>query len=538
VSADLAALLAAAEPVEPRPLDGLVVRLRALDPALSVVVPAAGGDALDVPAVRGVTADSRAVPAGALFVAIPGGHADGHAFAAAAVRAGASAILVDHALPDLGVPQIVVAKVRPALAEAAAWWYGDPSRSLGVVGITGTDGKTTTSFMAAAAFARAGIPVGLVGTVATQIGGRREAKPEHGTTPEAPALQRALLAMVRAGDRAAVIETTSHGLAMDRVAAIGYDVAIFTNLTHEHLELHGTFEAYRAAKVSLFERLAVSQRNPAKSVPGWPRTGIVNADDPSAPAFEAATRRAAATLLTYGRAERADIRLTGSTADGGGQALSYLLRGAPRSLRLRMSGLYNAHNALAAVALGAAIGLDPGAVEAGLAEVVVPGRMQRIKRGQPFDVVVDYAHGPASLALVLDELAAAAAARGGGLIAVFGSAGERDVEKRPLMGRVAAERCRRVIVTDEDPRGEDRDAILRQIAAGAHAAAAPGLEAVEQIADRGAAIREALRRAGPGDAVLLAGKGHESTILYADHAQPWDEAREVATALGELGWTG
>jgi UDP-N-acetylmuramoyl-L-alanyl-D-glutamate--2,6-diaminopimelate ligase len=225
-------------------------------------------------------------------------------------------------------------------------------------------------------------------------------------------------------------------------------------------------------------------------------------------------------------------------ADSGGQDVSYLLRGSPRKLRLQMGGRYNAHNALAVVALGAALGLDPGAVEAGLTEVVVPGRMQRVQRGQPFDVVVDYAHSPASLALVLDELAATATARGGGVIAVFGSAGERDLEKRPLMGRVAAERCRLVIVTDEDPRGEERGAILRQIAAGAHAAAASGLEAVEEIADRGTAIREALRRAGPGDVVLLAGKGHESTILYGDHTQPWDEAREAATALGELGWTG
>jgi len=345
--------------------------------------------------------------------------------------------------------------------------------------------------------------------------------------------------MVAAGDRAAILETTSHGLAQERVGGISYDVAIFTNLSHEHLEFHGSFEAYRAAKVSLFERLATGASNPPKPSIGWPRTGIVNADDPAGPIFAAATRAARARLLTYGRARDADVRLIDLGEEAGRLRVAHEAAGRVETLRLRLGGRFNAHNALAAVALGLALGLDARAVRAGLEALpAVPGRMEQIEAGQPFGVVVDYAHSPASLALVLDELGPAARARGGGLIAVFGSAGERDRDKRPMMGRIAGERCRLVIVTDEDPRGEDRQTILQEIAAGASAAGRIVGRDVLLIADRKAAIREAVARARPGDIVLLAGKGHEVTILYARHAEPWDERSEALAALAEHGWTG
>ncbi|MES2209017.1 MAG: UDP-N-acetylmuramyl-tripeptide synthetase [Chloroflexota bacterium] len=522
------ALLQAAEPTEPRAVSGLVDRLRALGEAVAVVQPERGapspggsGEARRVPplgaahdtVVRGVTADSRGVVPGSLFVAISGARVDGHRFAADAERAGAAALLVEHLLPGRSIPQIVVQRTRPMLAEASAWWYGDPSRELGVVGVTGTDGKTSTSLLAAAGLAAAGISTGLLGTVATQIGGLREANPEHSTTPESPALQRALRAMVRAGDRAAVIETTSHGLAMDRVRAVAYDIAIFTNLSHEHLELHGTPEAYRAAKRRLFESLAQAGIDHRRDRPDWPRTGIVNLDDPSAATFVDATIAAGARLVTFGASAAADIRLETVAEDGGGLQVGYARAGSPRRFRLRMGGRFNAWNALAAAALGWALDLDADAFEAGMEALdPVPGRMQRIERGQPFDVIVDYAHSPASLAMLLDELGPVAEARGGGLIAVFGSAGERDREKRPMMGRIAAQRCRLVVVTDEDPRAEDRNAIMAAIAAGAVAAAARP------------------------EAVLLAGKGHEATIQYADHEQPWSEQAEAEAALAELGW--
>ena len=534
----IAERLAAAEPADGRPLADLLERLQGegrLRDGAGGAHGAAGGAHGSV--VRGLAFDSRQVVQGALFVAIPGEHADGHAYVAAAARAGAVAAIVERPV-EAPISQLVVDHPRRALASAAAWWYGDPSRELGVIGITGTDGKTTTSFLAVAALEAAGISAGLLGTAALEIGDTREPNTEHATTPAAPRLQALLRAMVPAGDRAAVVETPSHGLAQERVAGIAYDIARVTNLSHEHLEFHGSFEAYRAAKVSLFERLAEGPGNPAKAGVAWPRTGIVNVDDPAAEAFAAATRAAGARLLTYGRATGADIRLMAVAEEEGRLRVDYATDDGPVTLRLRLAGRFTAHNALAVVALGRAIGLDASPVRRGMEALpAVPGRMERIEAGQPFTVVVDYAHSPASLTLVLDELGAALAP-GGSLIAVFGSAGERDVEKRPMMGRIAAERCRLVVITDEDPRGEDAEAILREIGAGAEAAGRAIGKDVLLIADRRLAIREALAAARPGDSVLLAGKGHEATILYADHAEPWDEAAEARSALAELGYAG
>ena len=529
----IAERLAAAEPPAGRPLAELMARLE----AEGRVRGRTGEAGIAGETIRGLAFDSRQVRPGSLFVAIPGEHADGHAFVRAAADAGAVAAVVERPL-DVPIAQLVVDHARRALAVAAAWWYGDPSRELGVVGITGTDGKTTTSFLAVAALQAAGVATGLLGTAALEVGGTREPNPEHATTPEAPRLQALLRAMAAAGDRAAVVETTSHGLAQERVAGIAYDVAIFTNLSHEHLEFHGSFDAYRAAKVSLFERLVAGPGNPEKRPVGWPRTGIVNLDDAAAPAFVAATRAAGAAVIGYGRAADADVRLAGVAEDGGRLRIDFATADGPGRLRLRLAGRFNGHNALAVVALGRALGLDPAAVAAGMEALpAVPGRMERIAAGQPFGVVVDYAHSPASLALVLDELAAGLVP-GAGLIAVFGSAGERDVEKRPMMGRIAGERCRLVVVTDEDPRGEDREEILREIGAGAVAAGRRLGDDLHLIADRPTAIRHAFAAARPGDVVLLAGKGHETTILYADRAQPWDEAAEARRALAELGWTG
>lgn len=529
-ASSIAELLAAARPRTDRRLEALVERLTARALGAEVVGQSSGVD------ITGVTADSRAVGEGSLFVAISGVRADGHAYVSAAVRAGASALVVERPLPDITVPQVVVTSSRRALAEAAAWWFDDPSRQLAVIGITGTDGKTTTSLLAAAALQAAGIPAGLIGTVANHVGGVREMNVDHSTTPEAPLLQRSLRAMVDAGDRAAILETTSHGLALERVAAIDYDVAILTNLTHEHLELHGSFAAYRAAKVSLFERLTLTSAHPAKTGFHWPRTGIVNADDPSSSAFVEATRAAGARLVTYGVNQLADVRLVDLVDASDGLHVAYELEGRASVVRLRLTGHFNAHNALAVVALGHAIGVNGEAVRTGLEGLSgVPGRMERVDLGQPFTVIVDYAHSPASLGLVLDELAPIAAARGGALIAVFGSAGERDRDKRPMMGRIAAERCRIVIATDEDPRGEDRNAILADIAIGARDASTQP-EAFLQIADRSEAIRAAFARARPSDIVVLAGKGHETTIEYADRKIAWNERFEAARALEELGF--
>jgi UDP-N-acetylmuramoyl-L-alanyl-D-glutamate--2,6-diaminopimelate ligase len=535
-------LLAAAEPREPRLLGSLVERLTA---RLGAVGAREGGRAIGAAALgrvelRGLTEDTRRLRPGALFVAVAGEHVDGHDLLDQARVGGAAAALVERAVPDSPLPQVVVASSRAALAEAAAWWYGDPSRELGVVGITGTDGKTTTSYLAVAAFEAAGLSSGLIGTVETKIGGLREAHAEHLTTPGATDLQLALRAMANGGNRVAVLETTSHGLATDRVRAVAYDAAILTNLSHEHLEFHGSWEAYRDAKLSLFERLATNAANPAKGAPGpsWPRTAVINADDPTAGAFIGVAQEAGAAIVTYGADANADVRLTRVEEDGRRLRVAYTSRrGGEATLELQLAGRFNAYNALAVVGLGEGLGLDAAAVRAGLANVErVPGRMETIDAGQPFGVIVDFAHSPASLQAVLDTLAPVAAARGGGLIAVFGSAGERDTEKRPMMGRIAGERCRLVVVADEDPRNEDREAILEQIAAGAEDAGRRRDRDLLLIADRPAAIAAAFERARPGDVVLLAGKGHEASIIGPRGPVPYDERAVAVAALAALGY--
>jgi UDP-N-acetylmuramoyl-L-alanyl-D-glutamate--2,6-diaminopimelate ligase len=536
------ALIAAAEPTEPRPLGGLLSRLDGaglLRGARRDDLPIGSGGLADV-LVRGVTEDSRAVRDGTLFAAVPGFHADGHEYVGPAADAGASAALVEHAVHGTPLPQVIVPGARPALAHAAGWWYGDPSRTLGVVGVTGTDGKTTTSFLAVAALEAAGVSTGLIGTVETKVGALRERHEAHVTTPGAPELHATLAAMAKAGNAAAVVETTSHALALDRVLGVAYDAAIFTNLTHEHLDLHGSFEAYRAAKLRLFAALAPGPANPPTTVAGrpWPKLGVVNRDDPAAPFFAAAAREAGAVVLTYGLDDAADVRATGVEEDARRLRVRFIAPSGEGRLELRLAGRFNVHNALAVVALGEGLGLDPAATREGLEGVTgVPGRMERIEAGQPFGVIVDYAHSPASLAGVLDLLAPLAAARGGALVAVFGSGGERDTAKRAQMGRIAGERCRLVVATDEDPRGEDRQAIVEEIVRGAETAGRRRGVDVLAIPDRREAIEAALERARPGDVVLLAGKGHEPSILYADHAIPWDEAAVARETLAAMGWS-
>jgi UDP-N-acetylmuramoyl-L-alanyl-D-glutamate--2,6-diaminopimelate ligase len=537
----IADLLAEAGPTEPRRLHDLIARLmaggrlRGAREGGRAIGPAGLGSI----EVRDVTDDSRAVEPGSLFVAVPGLHVDGHDFVGRAAERGAAAAIVERALPEIALPQLIVERAAAGLATAAAWWFGDPSHELGVVGITGTDGKTTTSFLAVAALESAGLPSGMIGTVETKIGPTRESNPEHMTTPGAPFLHRALRAMVRAGDRAAVVETTSHGLAADRVAGIAYDVAILTNLTHEHLEFHGSWEAYRDAKLSLFERLAAGPSNPAKQLAGraWPKAAVVNADDPNAGAFVGVAQEAGARIVTYGTDPSADVRAVRVEEDVQRLRVTYDAPTGAATVELRLAGRFNVHNGLAVVGLGVALGLDPAAVRSGLEAVdSVPGRMERLDAGQPFGVVIDYAHSPASLEKVLGLLAPLAAARGGEVVAVFGSAGERDTDKRPMMGRIAGQLARLVIVTDEDPRGEPSGQILDAIARGAESAGKRRDRDLWLIADRPAAIAAAFERARPGDIVLLAGKGHEQSIIGPDGPVPYDERTAALGALSAMGF--
>ncbi len=495
--------------------------------------PAALPDVAGVP-VLGITNDSRRVGIGSIFVAVPGFHHDGHDFAATAVADGAAALIVQRPVGGLAVPQLVVESAQLALPVAAAWWEGWPARELGVIGVTGTDGKTTSSFLMAGMLAAAGLPAGLVGTVEIGVGGRRWPNEDRTTTPDAPELQGFLRAMVEAGDRFAVLEATSHGLALERVGEIAFDVGVVTNVTHEHLEFHGTHEAYRAAKRSLMDRLAISPDNPEK---GWGKHAVLNRDDRWFEEFDDAARTAGAQIWTYGAADQSAIRVASVHEDASHLTVGVATPRWEGEVRLRLAGRFNVYNALAAVGVGEALGLDPEAIQGGLESVTgVPGRMERIDLGQPFGVIVDYAHTPDSLEKVLDILAPVAAAGGGGLIAVFGSAGERDTIKRPIMGRVAGERARLVVVTDEDPRLEDPGAINRAIAEGAVEAGKTEGRDLLVIADRQDAIDAALERARPGDVVLLAGKGHESCIFYGTEKQPWDDREAAKSALRSLGY--
>ena len=538
----IAELLARAEPTAARPLGELTARLQAegrLRGARTETGPI-GAAALAPIEVRGVAYDSRAVKPGNVFVAIPGAHADGHDYLADAHGRGAVAAIVERPVSGVVLPQLVVDRSQVALATAACWWYADPSHELGVVGVTGTDGKTTTSFLAVAALEAAGVSVGLVGTIDRKIGDVREANTEHATTPEAPVIQASLRSMSVAGNQAVVVETTSHGLALERVGGTAYDAAIVTNLTHEHLEFHGSWEAYRDAKLSLFERLRIGPANPAKEVAGhpWPKLAVVNLDDRSAGLFAGVAQEAGARVVTYGTDPTADVRASHVEENADGLRMTITSQAGDAHLALHLAGRFNVHNALAVVALGEGLGLDRAAVIAGLENVErIPGRMERIEGGQPFEVVIDYAHSPASLEKVLELLAPVAAARGGGLIALFGSAGERDTAKRPMMGRIAGERCRLVIVTDEDPRGEDRDAILDDIAIGAEAAGRRRDHDLLLIADRAVAIAAAFERARPGDVVLLAGKGHERSIIGPEGPLDWSEREAALGALAALGYS-
>jgi UDP-N-acetylmuramoyl-L-alanyl-D-glutamate--2,6-diaminopimelate ligase len=476
--------------------------------------------------LTGVQDDSRQVARGNLFVAVRGLRVDGHDFVDGAVHRGAAAVVVERSVGDVSVPVLVVDRGAAALASAAAWWFDDPSRELLTVGVTGTNGKTTTSFLAEAALEAGGIPSGLVGTIGIRTGDVLVPNREPNTTPGALELQRILRSMRTAGEEGVVIETSSHGLAADRVASVAYDAAIFTNLSHEHLDFHGTFEAYRDAKLSLFGRL------PRDAKGGRPGLAVINLDDEHGPAFAEAGANAGATVVGYGRSNGAAVHLLDVQADAAGSRLAVEIGGSPPvEVALPIAGRFNAHNALAAIALAYGWRLDLRPVVDSIASFPgVPGRMESVRLGQPFHVVIDYAHTPGSLEAAARELAELAEPSGGAVISVFGASGERDVGKRPLMGEAAARHSRLVIVTEDDSRGEDPASIYDQVASGAEKAGKQMGEDLLVIGDRREAIAEAFRRARPNDVVLLAGKGHETWNMGPNGPEPWSE-RDVAESL-------
>ncbi len=445
--------------------------------------------------VTAISHDSRAVVSGSVFCAIRGARFDGHDYAESAVRDGAVAVVVDHHLAhlDASVPQIVVGDVRSAMGRLSTAFWGDPSRSLEVVGITGTNGKTTTAHVIASICRARGRATEVIGTL---TGGF--------TTPEAPALQASLASMRDRGIQSVAMEVSSHSLVMQRVVGTRFAAAVFTNLSRDHLDLHGDMESYFAAKARLFER-------------SFTDIGVVNADDDHGRRL---VDRATIDIVPFRRSDAHDLRVTTSEH-------SFTWQG--RSIRVPLGGAVNVMNSLAAATTMRALGVDVDVIAAGLATVpAVPGRMERIDAGQDFDVFVDYAHTPDGLSAVLRSLRDSAVE--GRIIVVFGCGGDRDKAKRPMMGEVAVNLADEVVVTSDNPRSEDPEAIIASIVAGIPDHLRHRL--VEVVEDRRSAIDVAIGRARSGDVVLVAGKGHETTQTVGDVVLPFDDRETARELLG------
>jgi UDP-N-acetylmuramoyl-L-alanyl-D-glutamate--2,6-diaminopimelate ligase len=456
----------------------------------------------DVDVTR-LTFDNRLVEPGALFFCVPGFTRDGHDFAADAVARGAAALVVQRPL-GLGVPEVVVDDVRAAMAVAAARFYGDPSARLRVVGITGTNGKTTTAFLTRALLESAGMPCGLLGTIKSVVGGAE--RPVVRTTPEAFDLQRTFAEMLEAGDRACAMEISSHALELRRADGIHVAAAVFTNLSQDHLDFHETMEAYFQAKRLLFAS-------------GLTDVRIANADDEYG-------RRLIAEFpgtVTFGMAAEADYRAVDVRFDGTGCDFVAVTPDGEFPARVPLPGRFNVLNALGAWAAARALGAPSAGLAAGLAgAATAPGRFQPVEAGQPFSVFVDYSHKPDALEQVL---LAARELASGRLIVVFGAGGDRDRGKRPLMGAVARRLADEAIVTSDNPRSEDPARIAADITAGCE---------METELDRRAAIERAIARAAPGDVVVIAGKGHERGQQFADRTLPFDDRAVALEALTSL----
>ncbi|MDD7940538.1 UDP-N-acetylmuramoyl-L-alanyl-D-glutamate--2,6-diaminopimelate ligase [Actinomycetospora lutea] len=470
--------------------------------------------------VTGATLRAHEVRPGDLFAALPGARAHGADFADQALARGAAAVLTDAdgaaraAVRDAGVPVLVHADPRAAIGPASALVYGDPSRRLDVLGVTGTAGKTTTVYLLEAALAAAGATTGLIGTVETRLGGRRLHPGEHAdrafTTPEAPDLQALLARMADDGATHVAMEVSSHALSLGRVAGTGFAVGAFTNLSAEHLDFHADMEDYFAAKARLFD--------------GRARVEVVCVDGPWGRRLvrEGGGKR----TVTVG-APDADWRAEDVVAlpDGTQRFTVHGPDGLVLPVAVRLPGAFNVTNALLALACGAATGHDPAVLARGLAEVRVPGRMQRVEVGQPFLAVVDYAHKPAAVEALLETLRAGTEGR---LLTVLGCGGDRDRAKRPVMGRLGAQLSDHLWVTDDNPRSEDPAAIRAEVLAGARDVDGA---LVDEIGDRRAAIAAAVAEARPGDVVVVAGKGHETGQQIGDEQLPFSDVEELERAL-------
>jgi UDP-N-acetylmuramoyl-L-alanyl-D-glutamate--2,6-diaminopimelate ligase len=450
--------------------------------------------------------DTRSVMPGALFFCVPGAKVDGHDLAWEALERGAAALVVERDL-DVGSPQLVVPDSRAAMAVAADTFFGEPTKELEVVGVTGTNGKTTTAFLLHAILEAAGRGAGLVGTVEWRLGGEKRSAPF--TTPESIDLQRLFREMLDVGDRSVALEASSHGAALRRLDRVRFDALVFTNLSQDHLDLHGTMEEYFLAKKALFTG-------------AQPPPAAVNVDGEWGRRLaESLAGVHRAPLVTFGLGDGAEIRAEDVELTPGGSTF----RAAGLEIETSLPGIFNVANALGAVAAGLLLDIDEDAIVEGIARVeAVPGRFERVDEGQPFTVLVDYAHTPDSLETAL---AAARDLTEGRVLVVFGAGGDRDRGKRPLMGRVAVDLADVAIVTSDNPRSESPLAIIQDVLQGAGTG-------VEIDPDRHSAIERAVSLAEPGDVVLIAGKGHEQGQDVGGVVHPFDDRTVAREALSRL----
>jgi UDP-N-acetylmuramoyl-L-alanyl-D-glutamate--2,6-diaminopimelate ligase len=471
-----------------------------------------------VPAtVHGLTADSRKVERGDCFVAVPGFKQDARRFIPDAVARGARLVVTEgDAVPGVGVAQVLVPATRPALAHLAAAYYGHPSHALTLVGITGTNGKTTTSYLVDALLREAG-PTGILGTIQYVVGD--EVRPAGQTTPEALDIEAMLATMRDRGIKGVAMEVSSHALALSRVEGLAFDVAVFTNLTQDHLDFHGSLDEYGRAKRRLFELLAGS--------PKRRRTAVVNGDDPWGSRMVAGLDLE---VLTFGLGAGHRLRAARWTSSLEGIHMHVETPRGALDLDSPLIGEHNVMNLLGAIGVGIGLGLEPSTIARALRGVsAVPGRFEQVRAGQPFLVVVDYAHTPDALERVL---ATARKITTGRLGVVFGCGGDRDRTKRPIMGEIAARLADRVWITSDNPRSEDEHAIIEEIAIGVRRVCA-ATDRYAMVAERRAAIFAALSWAAAGDAIVIAGKGHETYQIVGADILPFDDRAVARSILAE-----
>lgn len=467
----------------------------------------------------GVTTDSRKVTPGSLFICLRGHRVDGHRFAKQAVAAGASAIITEEELDLPGVTQFVVQDSRCAMQVVVPYFYDYPGQKMRMIGVTGTNGKTTVTHMIARILSDAGHKVGIIGTVHVLINGEEE--PINNTTPDVDELQNILYRMHQAGITHVVMEVSSHALVLDRVAGCEFDTAVFTNLTQDHLDFHGSMDEYGKAKLRLFKQVASKGMKSNKHV-------VINLDDPYGRIIQEEVKLGSATTFTYGIKSASDFLAKDILVNAIGSYFTLVHESGEYPLHIHSMGMFNIYNSIAAIAAAKAEGITIASTLASMANFeAVPGRFERVDEGQDFAVVVDYAHTPDGLVNILKT---AREMTDGRILIAFGCGGDRDKTKRPIMGNIAAQYADIVMITSDNPRTEDPEVILQEVKAGAEKGKRPRTQVLVEV-DRKKAIQQVIQIAGPGDVVLIAGKGHETYQIIGNQTVYFDDRECARSAL-------